>query len=47
VATAPYWEAAKSAIAAAVNQALSEPGPDVAAEDWTARSVKNLTEFRA
>ena len=47
VATAPYWEAAKNAIAAAVTQALSEPGPDVAAEDWTARSLKNLTEFRA
>ena len=47
VATAPYWEAAKTAIASAVTQALAEPGPDVAAEDWTARSVKNLTEFRA
>ncbi len=47
VVTAPYWEAAKSAIAIAVTQGLGEPGPDVAAEDWTARSVKNLTEFRA
>ena len=47
VATAAFWETAKQQVAEAVTQALAESGPDVASEDWTARSQRNLTEFRA
>lgn len=47
IATAPIWDAAKATVADAVTQALAEPGPDVATEDWFSRSVRDLTEFRA
>ncbi len=47
IATAAFWETAKQQVAEAVTQALAESGPDVASEDWTARSQRNLTEFRA
>ena len=46
VDTAPFWEAARVEVSAAVAQAQGEPEPQVAAEEWWARSVRDLTEFR-
>jgi pyruvate dehydrogenase E1 component alpha subunit/2-oxoisovalerate dehydrogenase E1 component alpha subunit len=46
VDTAAIWEAARNEVAAAVTQAQSEPEPDPRREDWSARSLSDLTEFR-
>ena len=44
---AALWEEARTTIHTAVTQALAEPTPTAAEEDWNAFAARNLTEFRA
>jgi TPP-dependent pyruvate/acetoin dehydrogenase alpha subunit len=46
-AIAKLWEEARAAIATAVAQALSEPQPDAATEDWCAYAERDLLGFKA
>jgi len=44
---AALWDEARASIQAAVTQAMAEPVPVAADEDWCAYSERNLTELRA
>lgn len=43
---AAIWDSCRAEVVAAVDQALGEPEPDPAVEDWSARSVRDLTGFK-
>ena len=47
VDTAAIWETARAEMVEAMTQAQGEPEPDPATEVWTARSVRDLAEFRS
>ncbi len=43
---AAVWDDCRAQVVAAVDQALTEPEPDPAVEDWSARSIRDLTGFK-